>query len=360
MDLAGVGAYTWQTGSGYVGLTVLFWANQSKEFLSWSYARPEIQRVDARQRFFGEGPWGGTQSPRQVAASTLKLRNGRRTANGRLSSSTKTTALVLGTTDPESLDFDDRVFTSWTRLRGYVASKQPLGLREPNPLDMIVILHPTCFGNRSFDPISQTFRWETWDVNNEVLTLSLPFSDWNQQSIRRLEELSPPEASRWRLIVRLNYEDEELSVEPISILRPEVKTNPVFQLAFDSFGDEEIKAPVAASTSADESDFEDIESSEDELTSVSEVFVPGRVALGGVLTELNGRLLAIAETGAQKGLANHRQWFSQSTGEAYALGLTALARSLSSLAHENSSAAGVLRTRYLTYLHGQATSHLFH
>src|SRR5258707_10982021 len=173
---------------------------------------------------------------------------------------------------------------------------------------MIAVLHPTCFGNRSFDPISQTFHWETWDVNNELLTLSLPFRDWNQQSIRRLEELSPPEGSRWRLIVRLAYEDEELSVEPISILRPEVKTSPVFQFAFDSFGDEEIKAPVAAATSADESDFEDIESGEP--ASVSEAFVPDRVALGGVLTELNSRLLAIAETGAQKGLANHRKWFS--------------------------------------------------
>ena len=28
------GAYTWKSGSGYEGLTVLFWSNQSKEFLS--------------------------------------------------------------------------------------------------------------------------------------------------------------------------------------------------------------------------------------------------------------------------------------------------------------------------------------
>src|SRR5262249_41640214 len=68
LELTGVGAYTWQTGSGYVGLTVLFWAEQTKEFLSWSYARPEMQRVDARQRFYGEGPWEGSQSPQQVAA----------------------------------------------------------------------------------------------------------------------------------------------------------------------------------------------------------------------------------------------------------------------------------------------------
>jgi hypothetical protein len=365
MDLAGVGAYTWQTGSGYVGLTVLFWANLSKEFLSWSYARPEMQRIDARQRFYGEGPWEGTQSPQQVATSTLKLRNGGRTAQGRLSSSTKTTALVLGTTDPEGLDFAERAFTSWTRLRGYVATKQPLGLREPNPLEMIVVLQPTYFGNRSFDPISQTFFWETYDLTNEVLTLSLPFRDWNQQSIRTLEELSPAEGSRWRFVVRLTYQDDELLVEPISILRSEVKSSPVFQLAFDSSGNEETKTvadkggQVAVASAADESDLDDIHFDDRETSDVGEVFVPSKVALGRVLTEVNSRLLAIAETGAQKGLAMHRQWFLHSTKELHALGLTTLARSLSSLAQKNSSAAVVLRTRYLTHLHTQATAHLF-
>jgi hypothetical protein len=78
-----------------------------------------------------------------------------------------------------------------------------------------------------------------------------------------------------------------------------------------------------------------------------------------VLSELNSRLLAIAETGAQKGIAMHRQWFLQSIREVHGLGLTTLARLLNSLADQDSSAAVVLRTRYLTYLHAQATAHLF-
>jgi hypothetical protein len=365
LNLAGVGAYTWQTGSGYVGLTVLFWSNQNKEFLSWSYARPEIQRVDARQRFYGEGPWEGTQSPQQVAASTLKIRNGRRSINGRLSSSSKTTALVLGTTAPDELDFDDRVFHFWTGLRGYVASKQPLGLREPNPLDMVVVLQPTRFGARSFDSVSQTFTWEVYDRVNQLLTLSLPFRDWNQQSIRTLEELSPSDGSHWRFVVKLAYQDDELLVEPISILRSEMKARPVFQLAFDSFGleaNEETvnSASVAASSTSDQSDSEDNQFDDDEFSAVSDSFIPARVAVGGVLTELNSRLLAIAETGAQKGLAMHRQWFLESIREVQVLGLTALARQLNSLASQDSSAGVVLRTRYLTYLHSQATAHLFH
>ena len=33
IELSGVGAYTWQTGSGYVGLTVMFWtSNQAVNF----------------------------------------------------------------------------------------------------------------------------------------------------------------------------------------------------------------------------------------------------------------------------------------------------------------------------------------
>ena len=354
LELAGVGAYTWQTGSGYAGLTVLFWANQTKEFLSWSYARPEIQRVAARQRFYGEGPWSGTQSPKQVATSTIKLHNGRRTANGRLSSSTKTTALVLGMTVPDALDFDQRVFSSWTSLRKYVATKQPLGLREPNPLDMIVVLEPLAFGKRSFDEISQTFSWETYDKMNEVLTLSLPFREWTRESIRTLEELSPSAGSVWRFVARLAYEDDELLVEPISILRSD-EGLPVFQLAFDSFTDRassEVRNDGVAETE------EELDLAELQSDDFVEPLVPGIASLGRVLSELNNRLLAIAETGVQRGVAAQRKFFSQATVEVHALGLTTLAKSLSSLTVE-SSARSVLKTRYLTYLHTQATAHLF-
>ena len=166
LELSGIGAYTWQTGSGYVGLTLIFWASQTSEFLTWSYARPEIQRADARQRFFGEGPWDGAQSPKQVSTANLKLRHARRTANGRLSGSTKTSALVLSPVKPETLDFGERQFSRWNELERHVASKQPMGLRESNPLDMIVVLRPREFGERTFDSINQTFCWEVYDEFN--------------------------------------------------------------------------------------------------------------------------------------------------------------------------------------------------
>ena len=354
IELAGVGAYTWQTGSGYVGLTLIFWASQTNEFLTWSYARPEIQRADARQRFFGEGPWEGAQSPKQVSTSNLKLRHARRTANGRLSGSTKTTALVLSPVQPETLDFDDRQFFRWNDLEAHVAAKQPMGLRESNPLDMIAVLQPRELGARSFDSISQTFRWEVYDEFGQSLTLALPFRDWTKESIKVLEQLSPPTDHAWRFVVKASLEDREMLVEPISILRAESSDTPVFHLAFDSL-------PQTATVASDNITTPDAplddEIEETDPLELVETELPPRGSLHDVLTETNSRLEAIAEAGMQTGMAAHREWFTKSHEDVFKFGFTPLARVLESLA-TSATPDLVVKARYLTHLYSQATEHL--
>ena len=348
IELSGVGAYTWQTGSGYAGLTVIFWTDQTKEFLSWSYARPEIQRVDARHRFYGEGPWEGTHSPQQVAASNLKLRHARRTANGRLSGSTKTSALVLSPVTPATLDFGHRSFSSWQVLFHYAATRQPLGLREPNPLDQIVVLQPKQFGTRSFDAISQNFYWEVYDQADESLTLTLPFRDWTKESIQILEQLSPPQDCEWKFVVRLVHQDDQLFVEPISILRAENGEQPVFQLAFDTLPQTDDAKTEQIISRADE------ETEESDEERIGEDQLPATGSLSRVLVEVNRRLEAIAETGIHTGLPAHRDWFSKSRQDIHGFGLTALASILDTL----SSPEAVVRARYLTHLYSQAVTHL--
>src|SRR5262249_34592338 len=151
----------------------------------------------------------------------------------------------------EKLEFEDRLFRSWFRLEHYVASKQPIGLREPNPLDMIVVIQPTAFGHRTFDELSQTFTWDVHDEAHQVLRLSLPFRDWTKEAIRTLEGLSPSDGTQWRFVVRLVYENDELLVEPISILRSEENVSPVFQLALDSLGEQKFRRDAVDKTSSD-------------------------------------------------------------------------------------------------------------
>jgi hypothetical protein len=353
IELSGVGAYTWQTGSGYVGLTVLFWCDQTKEFLSWAYARPEIERVDARQRFYGEGPWEGAQSPQQVAQSNIKLRSARRTANGRLSSSTKTSALVLSKISPQAMNFGDRNFSSWEVLERYVAGKQQLGLRDPNPLELILVLQPHGFGNREFEPITQTFIWEVYDGAGESLTLTLPFRDWSKEAIRILEQLSPPTGSTWKFIVRVSSQDDKFFVEPISILRPENLESPVFQLAFDSLPKQAVTTQSRVRLSEDE-----IHEVEEESSEVVEPMLGAMNAVSRVINELNRRLEAIAETGFHPGMTTRREWITKTCLDVHSFGLTTLAQAMESLSNEATLPNQVLKTRYLTHLHSQASAQL--
>jgi hypothetical protein len=255
---------------------------------------------------------------------------------------------VLSPVTPATLDFGHRSFASWEVLSHYAATRQPLGLREPNPLDQIVVLQPKQFGARSFDSISQNFYWEVYDQADESLTLTLPFRDWTKESIQILEQLSPPHDCEWKFVVRLVDQDDHLFVEPISILRAENSEQPVFQLAFDTLpqaNDAKIEASsLRADEETDESDEERI--GEDQLPAVG--------SLSKVLVEVNRRLEAIAETGIHTGLPVHRDWFSKSRQDIHGFGLTALASVLDPL----SSSEAVIRARYLTHLYSQATTHL--
>jgi hypothetical protein len=356
IELFGVGAYTWKTGSGYEGLTVLFWSNQSKEFLSWSAARPGTQKFDPRQRFYSEGPWDGTQSPQQAASSHLKLRNARRTATGRLSGSTKTSALVLAPTPIQPLDFGARLFTSWSDLARYVREKQPLGLRDPNPLELIVILEPAVFGARKYDRISQTFTWDLYDQEDQLATMSLPFRDWSQDAIRVLEALEPKEKFRWRVVVRLGLRDGTVSIEPISILRPEIADRHVFHLAFDTVTADPGMAIKFEAVAASEDDSDPADEGE---LGEEETVEPAKTQLGKFISELNRRLLSIAEMGCQNAERSKQEWFAQWHRDLNSAGLTVLASVTGSLAGSAATAPGdVLRARYIAHLHVQAAGQM--
>jgi hypothetical protein len=350
IELFGVGAYTWKTGSGYEGLTVLFWSNHSKEFLSWSAARPGTHKFDPRQRFLGEGPWDGAQSPQQVASSHLKLRNARRTVNGRLSGSLKTSSLVLAPTPLAALDFAGRLFTSWSGLERYARERRPLGLRDPNPLELIVVLEPSSFGARSYDQITQTFAWELHDEEDQPLIVSLPFREWSQAAIRVLEALQPKEKFHWRIVARTALRDGALSVEPVSILRPEAVNAPVFQLAFDALpGKRGAGGTFGAAATGDDDDSVDEEEPTDE-----ESWEAGHTQLSNFISELSRHLLAIAETGCENAARSDHQWFERSQPELHSAGLTVLAAVTRRLAQPAPAPGDVLRARYLAYLHLQA------
>ena len=354
MELSGVGAYPWQTRSGYRGLTLLFWSNKTREFLSWSEARPAAQQFDPRQRFFADGPWDGAQSPRQVASSDILLHGARRTAAGRISGSSKTTVLVTGPLSRAQAEFGDRCFTSWAALSARALAVQPIGLRDSNPLDRVAILQPALAGAKTFDNVKQTLFWDVYDDAENLLQLSLPFEELSKDTVRALETLKPPSASHWKIVVNFSLGDRGLIVMPVSILDVENAKAPVFHLAFDA---------QPSHTSRRQTKKEAEQEGETDLTpeefAVDDEFQNASPSLRGFLTEIERRLIAIAEAGTASGRLETLPWISSIQSEAHRAGLTSLSTAMRGLADTKSVAAQkLIQARYLVHLYGIASGRI--
>lgn len=143
-------------------------------------------------------------------------------------------------------------------------------------------------------------------------------------------------------------------MEPISILRAGDNDLPVFHLAFDAHPEPESRNIATTDNSAD-----DEPSSVEEIDAIESVesTVRSGGSLSKILTEINRRLEAIAESGVQTGLAAHRDWFANAQSDAFTLGFTPLARVLDSLSKPPVSAGAIVKARYLTHLYSQATEH---
>ena len=260
---------------------------------------------------------------------------------------------MLTPTPPSSLQFDGKLFDSWIALHQYARNKQPLGLRDPAPLDMVVVLEPSYFDTRTFDSVTQTFTWDVYDEAGRMLKLSLPFQEWNKDAIRNLEGLMPPHEVRWKVISRVALRDDGIAVEPISLLRPDETQAPVFHLSFDALP----KGPaVSKSVDVGEADDNDTQSDEESFD-----LGEGRVSLkylGSFISEFNRHLQAVAEAGTQRGFEDHHKWFERMRKDAHDSGLTSLAAVMEALLKSPTTTGSVLlKARYFTYVYAQASGH---
>jgi hypothetical protein len=234
LELTGVAAHPWQTPSGFIGLTALYWDQRGQSWVSWSDARPLVQAAgfDPLKRFRMNGPWEGVSSPEETVLNKIVLVNPKRNPDGRLSSSTSTKAMVLEPVRPSEIDFGSRLFSDWGALRSYVAGVFPLGLRETHPLDLVVVIQPHRFGPRSFDEQRQLFRWEVRDRAGASFLLAIPYSPWTKQAIKCLEELEVSDKEQWRIVSKITSSETGLVAEPLTLHKLQPGQEKLIHLAF--------------------------------------------------------------------------------------------------------------------------------
>lgn len=217
LELIGLGGMPWRSGTGYHGLTCLFWWPAEQRFLSWTDARPVgVPGFEPRHRWSQDGPWEGLASPSETPGRSVRLRNARMTPAGRISG-TESTLAAVGAASAELLA-GLPVITSWSDLAASGSAARSL-IDEPDPLADWTLLAPRSWGPPAYDAARQTLVVPLRDDEDAVLLLELRWSALAAPAVRRLESLAsselPPGA---RLVARLARRRGVRVGEPLSLV----------------------------------------------------------------------------------------------------------------------------------------------
>jgi hypothetical protein len=216
LDLYCAGSYSWRTGSGYWGLTVLFWSETLQRWFTHSDSRPlGTLGFSPREAYRLGGPWHGCASPSAIMGHRVVVSKASANRAGRLSGGNSIAAEVSATSVP---DFVGSSFTSWAALREHArGTLEGIGLAERNPLAEYVVLCPRRFLMRGFAGTSQTLLWPIEDESGEQLQLRLEYSEISAAAVERLDALEPEPGVR--IIAQLNWSSRTLTARPLTLLR---------------------------------------------------------------------------------------------------------------------------------------------
>lgn len=349
LDLTGVGAYAWETPSGYAGLTVLFWDNASGQWHTWSEARPVFQGVefDPQARYLQEGPWQGMLNPAQASQHRFALFHSRRNSQFRLSGSSQSQAVLKKMTNPRELQFGSRVFSNWNQLRAYATTIWPMGLTEPDPNAGLVVIQPAGWGERWFDETEQALFWELFDDTGDEIPLVVPYRKLDQPRINQLEALSPTTTASWGVVVRLELHRSRLVLSPISLLRlPDGDSPTVVNLGLTETTSQPTRnLPKKETGSAIESELEV------EFEPGIEVADDVQSPISGWLQALTDTLQSLAESGSATLFSSHATTLTTLAKHFESIGMTAVTRTITPVLDVPSSRPGaILQARYVGQL----------
>jgi hypothetical protein len=230
LDLIGLGGRPWRTGSGYHGLTCVFWSPSRQQFLSWTDTRPDsLAGFEPRARWQQPGPWIGLATPAASAGCRLTLTHAQVSQDSRISGVESTTAVVTTLGSDELMGLLP-VRSSWRE----VAPARVKGLSDPAaPMSQWTVLRPTQALPARWDSASQLLRYTLLDDDGEALVLEVPWSRLHAHLIGRLEALGENLPAGALMVARVARRHGQLAGEPLSLVLPGRAIDPVDALDFD-------------------------------------------------------------------------------------------------------------------------------
>jgi hypothetical protein len=309
IEVVGLGARAWRSGSGFAGLTVYFWDRSARDWATWTDARPlTVGGFDPVSRSQAEGPWSGISSPAEAARRILRLTGCWRNREGRLSGRPSTQAITMGAAEPASIPAR---IEHWDAVADKARALFGGGFRDRSEQDAIVLLSPASWGAARFNDVRQELVRLVFDPEGRPLSLVLRHLKETDQAVTTLKDHDP--ADTRSVLGILHLEAGQLAVEPIALHT----AGGVINLTLDG-------APAAPVHAAGAPVLEPDSVQEDDEAEVE--LEPSGSNLGRLLGLIEARLLAIAEGGPAsfRGISDLRALAAR----AEAIGLAAAGKSV--------------------------------
>ncbi len=216
----GLGAYPWQTRSGYFGITAYFFYHEKQSICTltssmadyYEHTQTLVTPENMRRQLEMQSFWGSNTSLARLSTSTLTLRNFKMNRQNRLSSSSQTQCEIDDKVTISSLDtllatpeLSDLTIRPEQRY-DYFRKKQP------EQLALVPFAH---LSEVSFNTAEQKLYFTMADEQHETEG-SLAYNELNRNAIRRLEQMGQRYAeAKQRYMVCLKRPD---TLIPVSIV----------------------------------------------------------------------------------------------------------------------------------------------
>lgn len=225
LDLAGIAMEHFESQTGYEGETVYFLEENTKEWYTYTSARPvfyETNRRRGRQEK-AAAPWELPVSLEELVGLRIRLSGARADTRGRLSASAETKGEVRGSCKNENClhtgDLGGWYYRDFGKLfaQQVDARRTPWlkGAKEERRDGELVFLRPYSFTRGEFSETEQKLVMGLYDASGREVVLELVYSKREEWGIGYLERLT--EEKEPCFLGKLYFKDGRMRLYPVTV-----------------------------------------------------------------------------------------------------------------------------------------------
>ena len=223
LDLVGIAMEQFRTQTGYEGETIYFLEENTRQWYTYTNARPMFYETGRNRRFMekSQAPWGLNISIEDMSKVRIHLKGAKCDARKRLSSSQETKGEIIGQQGLEKSDIENWYYEDFGKLfeeRIERPRKEWLyGPDEQQKGVELVFIQPAYCVKAEFSQTGQQLSLPLYDREGREIIIEMAYSKQESAAIRYLERISEKEPSCF--LGKIYLRDGRIRMYPVMVCK---------------------------------------------------------------------------------------------------------------------------------------------